>query len=67
MVAEKKKPIFDTHDFILKLLQDALEIQADTDTFVQTLDGQIGKYLSQIAKKENPLIKMGGQVRSPNR
>ena len=46
VVAEKGKT-FGTHDFILKLLQDSLEIKAGKDTFVQALDSQIGRYLSQ--------------------
>ena len=66
VVAEKGKPTFDTHAFILKLLQDALGIQAGMDTFVQTLDSQIGKCLSQMAEEKKLPIQKTKEVHSLN-
>jgi hypothetical protein len=46
-VIDKLGNKFDTHDFILTLLQTVLDTQADNDTIVQTIDAQIGRYLSK--------------------
>jgi hypothetical protein len=47
VVKAKKEGKFDTHDFILRLLQDLLDTSAGNDTIVQTIDGQIGRYLAK--------------------
>ncbi|MDR1055029.1 MAG: hypothetical protein LBL90_04230 [Prevotellaceae bacterium] len=46
---------FDSHDFILKLLQDMFGVQSDSDAIIQAVDSQIGRYLSE--KQEDLKIK----------
>jgi uncharacterized protein involved in tellurium resistance len=47
VVKEKKEGKFDTHDFIIKMLQDMLNTPAGNDTIIQTMGSQIGRYLSE--------------------
>jgi hypothetical protein len=56
---------FDTHAFILALLQTVLDTQAGNDTIIQTIDAQIGKYLSEH-QTELGIKDTGRQVLSHN-
>jgi hypothetical protein len=56
---------FDTHAFIIKMLQDMLDTPAGNDTIIQTMGSQIGRYLSK-KHVELGIEKTGKRVSSKN-